>query len=503
MPLNNKRKTQLLGVIKQMEANNEPPERIQQMVAGFQTKFGNYNKQEVAKLRAKAKGMDIPALQEQEAQQSFQQLPIHERFLAGAGRTLASTPGIKQAYNLFADEDIDKSSFEDYEKAAKGDVAAGSGEIITDAGLLFAPGLSVAKKIKQASRLGKLGTAGLVGAGEGALSAGVHQAQNLQAGRDVSGLEAGLETGLSTLLPFSGQLIGRGLKKMAPEVLQSSVKAPRKLSGKKNAPKFEEPLKQGLIPKFGGLEGAVENTSEKISTLANKRDDLIKKANIEVNLTDATRKVGAKLNNMVKNAEIDMDDAEQAFNFSENALRTAKKVTGKKGKGKVKASGSKAITLRKLADKGSKFNAFDPTSPQVPSKAVFNEAYRRVLEDEIENQITLGAGKGLSTEYMGLKKEMADLIPFNNAAKYRLNQSGNNYKLSLMDLGSLGLGSSFGGTLPAKLATAGTVGGLRRLTSTPGGAAMLYQGGKSLEDPSFLKSLLMQGGRSTAIEGGR
>ena len=46
MPLNNQRKKQLEGVIKQMEANNEPFENVQEMVNTFRSKYGTYSMEE-------------------------------------------------------------------------------------------------------------------------------------------------------------------------------------------------------------------------------------------------------------------------------------------------------------------------------------------------------------------------------------------------------------------------------------------------------------------------
>lgn len=271
-----------------------------------------------------------------------------------------------------------------------------------------------------------------------------------------------------------------------------------------NPPNFVKPLEDKLITKFGGLEKGVEKTTAAVKKLAEKRDNLIKSENITVNITDATRKVGKKLNDMVKNAEIDFEDAQGAFKHSEGALGTAKKISGmiqsqkpkaslmpnavkKKVFNKTSVSGEDAIKIRKLADKNSKFNPMQG----ITSKQTFNEAYRRVIEDEIEAGITKKAGGAVSSQYKALKKEMADLIPFQKAGQFRLGQLGNNYQFSLMDMGAMGVGGAMGGAPAALGAT-----GLRRLTQTPGGAAMLYSAGKRLDTPSLPKSLLMQGSRS-------
>lgn len=460
----------------------------------------------------------------QERKETFQDMPWYEKALAGAGATTYKTgrglygalakpfmnPLERQAF-AGGGEDIE----EFYGDPSEGSTAARLGEIGGDVAMFAMPGGAIAKgatkALPTATRLAPraLRAAGIGGA-EGVGSAAQHQLQNIGAGQDVSLGEAGLEAGLSAALPFIGSSVGQVAKKAAPGILRSAVKPVGQLKQTMTQKQFETPLKEGLVTKFGGLEAAVDRTTEQVKSLANRRDNLIKTQNISVDITDAVGKTRSKLQNMLKNSEISFDDYKGASNFSDEALKTAKaKPSAKRvstdpvyfsGKKKTSVSGGDAVDLRKLADKQSKFNPFKPAT-QNPNKVVYNEAYRRVLEDEIERNLIKKSGKEVANEYRDLKSGMAELIPFQKAAQYRLGQLGNNYSFSLMDLASMGVGGGLGGSVPAKIGTALGVGGGRRLTSTPGGAKSLYQLGSSLDRPSNLRNLGMQLGRSSAFSG--
>jgi len=458
------------------------------------------------------------------------------------------------------------------------------------------------------------------GAIEGGASVAAHQAENVLAGKGIDPLSATGEMTLS-MLPGLASVVGKKALAAAPNILRQSVKPARKFMDKVNKPDFIKPLEKKMISWFGGLEEGVNNVSEAVKVSAEARDNLIKNADLKINITDATRKVGKKLQQMVKNGEIDDADAVMAYRLRPQKLRSAQKMarkyqapqisddagrrlqqsiddyeadvygaemlkqeqlvakenfqdfaesghyadiikkmakkvqkqgevinkqTGmpyretiprevfgqssdeiaanvgmdesdfmamlqefdytKKPVGpklndagypadwdldlptkaapkaeKLVVSGEDAVKIRKLADQNSKFNPFQGPV-QNPNTVVFNEAYRRVLEDEIENALMRKAGMVTKTKYKKLKKEMADLIPFQKAGEFRLGQLGNNYSFSLMDLGALGVGGVIGGPgLPMRAATAAGVGGLRRLTGTPGGAAITQSMGKTLD----------------------
>jgi len=80
-----------------------------------------------------------------------------------------------------------------------------------------------------------------------------------------------------------------------------------------------------------------------------------------------------------------------------------------------------------------------------------------------------------------LTKEMAKVAPYEKALGRRVQQSLNNYKMGLLDFGATGMGAGLGSQYGDEgdryrnmMIGAALGGGARRLTSTPGGAAMLH-----------------------------
>ncbi len=588
MPLPEDRKKQLAGIIKQMKAKNEPKKRIQQMVNSFKTQFGEYEQnvalqqkyQKIEGLRGQARDMarDRPQRTLQAQREDYKDIPISQRGDIGLGAWAARTPILKQLGELLAGQKITPEDIELHRQVSQGDLMTGIGELAPELAGMGAAGM----KLAQAGRLKNLPAAlrnMAIGGVEGAGSAGFHQLQNLQSGRGVQPLEAAIETFGSMALPGIATGAGAVTKKMAPSVLRSSIKPPRKMMDKVNPPKFDVPLEKGMVENFGGLEAVQYNTQKTVKNLAEQRDQLIRDQDLTINITNANRKVGRKLNDMVKKSEIDLEDAEKAYKYSAKEIRSAERVpsakrdikklppTLKEGnvslayesagpmdikktkdgykvigkryesgilepkkvyeksfktkkqaveyaeglryklpesqyetkvvKGKLKLSGEDAVARRKLADKKSKFNPFmDATKTK--EEVVYNEAYRRVLEDEIEREMGKKSGQVATNQYKNLKRDMANLIPFQKSVEFRLGQMGNNYEFGLLDINAMGLGSLLGGGLsfPAQAGTAMGVGAFRRLTARPGGASILYKGGGALQTPSIPKSIAAQTGRS-------
>ncbi len=529
--------------------------------------------------QAKQLAIQRPRTKAEWAKKSFEELPWYDKVLVGAGRTAYGTAIAPVKRLLGGGKEID-DTMEAYHNATKGSIPAAIGETITDVAEMAIP-LSKIAKFKQLQRLANLKKFGkpaqVLGTGmaQGVGSAGIHQMQNLGETGEADLMSGLVETGMSTVIPGGGLITGNLFKKTAPRILQSSVKPARKYMDKINPANFKVPLEKKLVSKFGGLEEAEYRTTKYIKDLAEKRDLLISNADIKINATDATRKVGKKLNDMVKDGLIYADDAAKAQKFSLGAINTAKKMKGssikevpktgnikikgknsnvdirpsevKKGywetvesydepgklgrvskglpnifatrkeaiddiarkgykipmekKGKISLDGTAAVKARILADEQSKFNPFGAGTGN-SDKTTFNEAYRRVLEDEIENQLGKKGNEALVKTYKTLKKDMADVIPFNKSVQFRLGQSNNNYNFNLMDFQAMGLGGilTSGANIPTQAGASGVAAALRRLTATPGGADMLHSAGTRLTNPSKTKDLIMQSGRSLGFK---
>ena len=112
MPLSEQYRSKLDTIVGQMEANGESPENIRFVVNDFKQKYGEYEQniatqketQEINRLRAEAQTMERerPQRMDEARRESFQNLPMTERALAGAGAVAYSTPGLKQFYDATA-----------------------------------------------------------------------------------------------------------------------------------------------------------------------------------------------------------------------------------------------------------------------------------------------------------------------------------------------------------------------------------------------------------------
>ena len=553
MALSIDRKKELAGVIRKMNSKGEPKERIQQMVNAFSSKFSTEKtegigvKESPADITAQRnipgpvdKGFKYTTPEEREAfeeknfmsrtalgagqklkeafvnpfridftqeEEGYQRPPITMpegaeygwgALAAGQGMPGLGPKGIEKKQQILEQETMP------YEELTRGDFAAGLGEFGADLGTLALPGSRVAKGVRGAQMLAKASPwlrGGAVGMAEGVLGAGLSQLERVGEGRDVDLAGAGLEAGASSLLPLFGGLVGPVLKKIAPGVLRSATKPPLKVRNSRNPPNFETPLEQNLISRFGGLEKAEFNVDEKIGALGEKRAKVIEKAGMKLDLGEVRRRTQAKLTNMAKvESELTVSQKNAALKYSQDMFDTGiglpsaikkeavKKPTSEQiafGGGKKTAglkespetytiSGMDAVKHRQLADKNSGFTSVSPE--ETKSKALYNEVYRDVIEDILSKQ---------SPEYKRLTKEMAKLIPVAKAMSMRLDQQGNNYKIGLLDWQATTGGAIMGG-IPGAVA----MGALQKATTTPGGAAMLYQSGKSLSKPSQARDYL-------------
>ena len=445
----------------------------------------------------------------QARQEMFQEEPWYNKVLAGMGKTFKSTlvnPVSQAGQYYFGDEgDYEKrvgehkAEMESFEDAAGGDPFSAGGEISADLLMALAPA-SVASKGTQAAKVGNVAKSFLTGGAVGATSATQHQLQNIGEGEDISPLEFGAETAISSVLPGAGKLVGNKLKQGAEGILRSAVKPAQKFRTGRNPVKFDVPLDKKVVPLIGGLEKTSENASKVIKKAAEKRDALVDNAKIKVNISTALKDARASIQKQMDDGILDVEEGEEALKYFTGALKNTQKRNPTIVDGvEVFVAGPDAVKLRKLADKGTKWNKM-VHGDAPPPKSIWNEAYRNAIENQMDSRLTKGIGSGTVSKKIGeeaikLKKEMAEMIPFKNAVDHRLSQEGNNFKLGLLDIGSLGAGGAVGGPVGAL-----GLAGLRRVTSKPGGARLVYEAGKFGEGPLSKRASLglSQASRSAA-----
>jgi hypothetical protein len=271
-----------------------------------------------------------------------------------------------------------------------------------------------------------------------------------------------------------------------------------------NPPDFEVALEKNLVPYMGGLEGAEKRATKEVGRLGQLRDLAAAGATNPVparqvmgpgsgSAVEAAGDALAKEFNSTKgkmSKEV-LDEAQQALSHWDKQLgfRPTADNLGK-------MSVEDALHARQMIDREVTFRESNKTLTDGFNKA--SELLRTKLNDVIRKE---------SPRTAELTDEMAKVVPFAKALGRRNLQAGNNYKVGLLDLSSLASGGALGMAasnpsiaVPA-LAMSALAG--RKLTSTPGGAAMMYDAGRSLADASATRNTLAQLARSTYHKGKR
>jgi len=568
MPLPEKRRKQLDGIVSQMEANQEPVENIQFVVNDFKQKYGNYDSEFKEKMRLKAEGLAAGRAQAQaEAErETFDQQPWYNKLLSGMGKTFASTPGVQQIAEFATGQDIGPEEFEAYQKASEGSGLARTGEVISDVAMFAVPGSKIAKfgkGMKGLQGMNKARQAMNIGFMEGAGSGLMHQAQNLGQGKDLSLGEFGLETVGSGLIPGGFVGAGQGLKKFAPKVLRSAVKPTLSQMDAVNPPDFNIPLQKGLIPVTGGLEEAQKLANRRLDELGGMRGIDASYASMfgpTVPFKGVRNTMGGPARiptgfsgskniptqqSYTQTGMIDLPISPQgkiptgatgAKTIIPQKPEGGSVVSSVMGKLKSEMGSPKGKLTQKSFDEAK--DALEYWEKQGLSRSTMARgkmtvedaiAFRQVIDDQVQSfkkQQKLSDGFDKVSKMMrrelndyireqaprvgALTDEMAEIVPFRDALERRAAQEGNNLRFGLMDAaagglgGTLGMASSFGGgkdgqpdnPLMRTLGGMALLAGGRRLTSTPGGARLLYDLGRNLERPGPLRATGMQTLRS-------
>jgi hypothetical protein len=417
---------------------------------------------------------------DQEKREAYSNLPLAQRIALGIGKN-AYSMSVAPIKRMMGKGDEVDADMEKYAQASQGDLPSRLGEIAGDVSLMALPGNMAFKGAKGAvSGLGMAGkfaqkvvpmVAG--GLAEGAVSAGGHQLQNYGTKGDVDLGDAGLESAVSGVIPGATGLLSDMLKGAGATMLQKSVKPLKQYMNKRNAPQFAEPLKQGLVSKFGGIEKTYQNIEKKVGEISEVRDNAIQAANIKVNTYDAIKDAENILKQDLKKGRIDINDYNDAINSTGRVIEDIDYLSTK---GIV--DGPTAVQLRKNADKRSKF-LMNVDRAKTPDEARFNEAFRQAIENQIDKKLNNVNGE-IATAYRTAKKNLGRLVPVQKAILGSNPRLDNRNTIGLMDATMMNTAGQLGNTTP-QTATAMLTGGLlNRLVNTQGGSAMVYGAGQQL-----------------------
>ena len=494
MPLSDSRKKQLASVIKKMKANNEPNERIQQMVNTFKTKYGDYpGLQE----RMNQMGQELAETRAQRTEgakrKAFSDMPITDRVLAGAGKTFMSTPGIKHAANLFVDAKGDE--FKEFDTASKGNIAARTGEIAGDVALFSAPGAQIARAMKGVKMASPLAKAALTGTAEGVGSAALHQAQNIGQGKSLSGAQAASEVGASTLFPFAGKYLAKPLKEKAKQIIQTAVKSTRKIKGKNQMTKRQA---ERFLENYGswrGLWQSQKNISDHHKQLNKQFDELINQTSKgkQVDILASINSAKNRVDRLAKTGNADLTEIAMMKDKIAQFEEVTENLLDKDGLVSFKiAQKFKQHTLDPKA-KWDKPDKMGNVKVELKPEAEAARTTRAKLSRDMAK--TEPKLKPLNQEF----KKMAEIEPFVENA---LERASRNRGLSLQDLGTLSAGIGIGGGSAyldrPEYAALGVLPFLiSRGQKSPGFAKMLHDAGTSLDSPNVFRDLAKMAGRST------
>lgn len=438
-----------------------------------------------------------------------------ERFVGGMGRfAYGAIPGVGNKEEMAFFDDV-----------SQGDLATFAGRMAPEIGIAMAGGSA----LSGATGAGNIANAGLrslaQGAAYGLPSTALHQSQSLAEGEGFQPAEAATEMALSTALPYVGNLAGRYLQRQGPQILQTALKPGTKL----RAPRSVNPidpeyvLEHNLQPYFGGLPAGHQRIAEASRATGRTQTDILAQAsrtggravdiegqvipNVRNVLTRRLRDPGNRLSaTMRSEAEAALTDLTTEFRNKMTAIdprwqqRHALRGQGGKFTGQFSggnATATEARTFRQIVD--DKVKEWKSGEGGLKSG---QDLAARTLRRELNRAIDRVAPASRA-----VRQQEAALTPLEQAYQERASQAANNFRMGLLDVGAMGAGGTIGGLagmahgnpewalLAAPLAFAG-----RRLTSTPGGAAMLYDLGRSATNPSTLRDILAQFARSGMAE---
>lgn len=322
-------------------------------------------------------------------------------------------------------------------------------------------GVAVASKVAPNVAKG-IGLA-LGGAGEGAVSAAIHQGEAAQRGDEVSPLVALGEIGVSGLMGGAPSVLRKGLKEHGEKVVMSTMKP--------SARDIADGFKAQNVYKYG-LDGTLEQSSEKADALFKDLSQQLKEkigsSSEQIDVIDVlSQTLGDVSKNRAdffgKNAGMDkaaqffIDEIEKVAPDGVVDLATAQQI--KRGTGKLGAW------------------QFGSPDPDANAREALADAFYTNMKKAIEDKAPEGVKE--------INKQLSDIIPIEKAIIRRLPVEQRNAPIGLFDMMSLvgggGAGLIAGGPAGAA-ATAGAAMAGQRAIRSPRVGAIGYRASQAAEN---------------------
>lgn len=329
------------------------------------------------------------------------------------------------------------------------------------------------------------GRAALVGAGEGVVSAAVHQADRAAQGQDVDLGEAGVEVALSAIMPAiisgTGTAAKETGKSVAKGVMQTALKPAKGLMQGRGSKLDIQKIFDFNLDSPKGLEAMDDKIKAFRDNVKAQYGEVLdankgKKFNIRGALAQAVREAEDELANF-KNAD-QVEGIKKGIEYWKNYLKnTSLKINN----GWMPVED--VAGLRAGVWGAAKFNVQSP-----PGYAEFAEKFGHKINDQLGN---------ILPAVRPLDAQLAATRPMRRAAEDAMQRVGNNRYIGLMD--AIGGASAIGGALAtgdienAKWGL-GLALGARALRS-PGFASTLYRGADAMPALSPISPLQLAGRR--------
>ena len=365
----------------------------------------------------------------QEKQDTFNNMSKANQFLAGMGKVAYMTgPGLVK--RLWGSGKSVEDLNAEYEVAAAASPAAMIGELGGDIAITAMPASATAKLFSKLKTSKPLLNKAIKGAGFGVGSNVIHQGQNIAQTGAVSPKSAAAEIGISTAFPLGE----KALKAMSTRVIQTALKAGKKIKGQKvmDADQVNRYFKK--YSTWRGLSGAEEKMSDHKQELGQMFDALMDglaagtKVDFGTAIANARNRIYDLNNKSLLNATLFKGMVKQLDEFDQLTQVWVDKdgvVAGNL------AQNFKKNTLDKVANYDAPIPT-QPFSPKAGAKAQAARATRQELAKQLEY---------LNPDFKEVNmayKKMAEIKPFIEQAVERTKA---NRGFSLQDIMSMGVGA--------------------------------------------------------------
>lgn len=362
---------------------------------------------------------------------------------------------------------------------------------------LVAGGGELAGAAAGAMKAGPVISSALSGLGMGAGSAATHAAMDANMGKGVQPGNAMMEMLGSAGLGAAGTAIGGAMKSAAPTLLEMLAPGTKAMQESKNAPSsegYKTVLEKGLIPIVGGFKKAADRVGQYLTKQDAARKGFLDASGTRFNVNGALAQAQQDITGDIAAGAkqgVTPSDAGATEKWFQDISDAASQMPSYKN-GWIDASD--AIKLKTGIGQNAKFVQGESQE----GRKLASEKYAKATNQQINNRVSGTPGEDV---FQMLQGNLRQAAPIQEALQQKSYGGAIPWWEGAADLagaGAVGAGMMTGNAGAAIAGSAPLI--YSMMKRTPGSAAALYQGGKSLLKPSMLRNAGAQAGRSL-VEG--